>query len=659
MRRIVDAKSGTDESSSRARHERGWRNKLAEAVERRTWILVVGVIALAILLPPIIGSDQWTQIFILMVIYAGLASGLNIQVGFAGLLDLGYIALFAIGAYTTSIVTVRLLIDRLGPEVYAQYLWWLPFAGLIPAAILAAVIAGFLGYPTLRARGDYLAIMTLALGEIVRLISVNWSELTRGASGIPGVPPFAFGSRQLFDPLSIYYVSLAIVGLAIFGIWRVTQSHLARAWMTVREDELVGESMGIRAWRFKLIAYMCGGFIAGFVGVVFAHSQGFISPASFGLELNFVLLAIVIIGGSGTVLGPIVGAILWIGFDQLIATTAFVRDYPEMREFLLAALVLIVLILAPNGLIRRSTHAWAEQSDRATLARAGASQRQIDGLSEDTGSQYSHILERIGVGNTEEQDTRLDCKNLTCAFGGLTAVKDVSLSLHGGEILGIIGPNGAGKTTLINMLSGVQAPTSGTIDVDGHPVRLPNGSTAVTFGICRTFQLIRILRDTTVLENLLVGAHRHIKRSPAMALGLRSHTGETEQAEIALQLLEWAGLDGSEYAMAGSLSYGDQRRLEIARALMTQPRFLLLDEPAAGMNATETKRLAELLGDIRGAGIATALIEHDMSLVMNVSDRVVVLDHGEMITVGSSDEVRTHPKVIEAYLGPESEHDNA
>jgi branched-chain amino acid transport system permease protein len=664
MRRLTGTRShDSDPSSSRSRQE-SWRNRLLHTVGQHSWILAVGGIVAAILLPVLIGSDRWTQIFLLILIYAGLASGLNLLVGFTGLLDLGYIAFYAVGAYVTSLITVSLVIDRLGLEVYTHYLWWLPFVDMIPAAILAAFIAALLGYPTLRTRGDYLAIMTLALGEIVRLVATNWTDLTRGTSGIPGIPPFAFGNVPLYDPLSMYYVSLALVALLIFAIWRVAHSHLARVWMTIREDELVAESMGIRAARFKSLAYMCGGLIAGSIGVIYAHTQGFINPDSFALELNFVVLALVILGGSGTILGPIIGAILWVGFDQFIAPTTFVQNHPEMRELFLASLVLVILILAPNGLVRRSTRAWGEDQDRVIVSRAEASRTATPDPSPsdrlgDMSSEPSSILKHIGFGANEEQDARLDCRELTCAFGGLTAVKDANLSLYRGEILGIIGPNGAGKTTLINMLSGIQAPTSGTISVDGSPVRLSSGSVAAALGICRTFQFIRILKDMTVLENLLVGAHRHIRPGLAMALGLRSRTGEIQQAGTAVRLLEWAGLAGHEYTTAGTLSYGDQRRLEIARALMTRPRFLLLDEPAAGMNATETQRLAKLLSDIRAVGIGIALIEHDMTLLMNTSDRVLALDHGEIVTEGAPDEVRSHPKVIEAYLGPEPQHDDA
>ena len=663
MKRLTGARPPRSEPSSPRSRQEGWRNKLLHTAGKHSWLLAAGGLVAAILLPVLIGSDRWTQIFLLILIYAGLASGLNLLVGFTGLLDLGFIAFYAVGAYVTSLITVRLVIDNLGFEVYTQYLWWLPFVNMIPAAILAAFMAALLGYPTLRARGDYLAIMTLALGEIVRLVATNWTGLTRGVSGIPGIPPYAIGNVALFDPLSMYYVSLALVAILIFAMWRVAHSHLARVWMTIREDELVAESMGVRAARFKLLAYMCGGLIAGSIGVIFAHTQGFINPNSFALELNFVVLALVILGGSGTILGPIIGAILWVGFDQLIAPTTFIQNHPEMRELFLASLVLVILILAPNGLVRRSTRAWGEDQDPAIISRAEASRTATpdppspDRLG-DTSSEPSSILKHIGFDASEEQDARLDCRNLTCTFGGLTAVKDVSLSLYRGEILGIIGPNGAGKTTLINMLSGIQAPTSGTVNVDGSPVTLSSGSVAATLGICRTFQLIRILRDMTVLENLLVGAHRHIRPGLSMALGLRGRTGEIEQSRTALRLLEWAGLSGHEYSRADSLSYGDQRRLEIARALMTRPRFLLLDEPAAGMNATETRRLAELLSDIRAVGIGTALIEHDMTLLMNTSDRVLALDHGEMVTEGTPDEVRSHPKVIEAYLGPEPQHDD-
>jgi branched-chain amino acid transport system permease protein len=599
-------------------------------------VLVVAVLAL----PLVVNDPEWRQIFTLIVLYAGLASGLNILVGYAGLLDLGFVAFFAVGAYVSSLITVRLVVERIGPERYADGFWWLPYADIVPAALIAGLVAAVLGYPTLRARGDYLAIMTLGLGEIVRLVAINWTGLTGGPAGVRAIPPFAVGQTQLLSPLETYYGTLTIIGVVLLVLWNLRRGHLARVWRVIREDELSAESVGVPARRYKLIAYVSGGLVAGCVGVVFAHGQGFVSPDSFALDLNFIILALVIVGGAGTWFGPIVGAALWVGFDQYVGQTAFFQNNPSLRDAILGTVVLAVLFLAPSGLVR-----LGDGRRRAPVADA------------DAAAPLRSPVDVAGSGEAAatQGDATLAAVDLTRQFGGLTAVNAVSLSVCQGEILGLMGPNGAGKTTLLNMLSGVQPPTSGTIRIDGEPLRLRRPSDAAAAGVARTFQMSRIIQELSVVENVMIGAHRFLGRGPGVMLGIGRAHGMADERERAVALLDVVGLGGQGEAPAGQLPYVSQRRLEIARALMTRPRFVLLDEPAAGMTTREGAELAELLERMRSWGLGVVLIEHDMPLLMRVSDRVVALDHGEVITVGLPEEVRRNSTVMHAYLGPMAE----
>lgn len=626
----------------------------------RPWGWTVAVVAAALALPAVVPSERWVRVLILVVIYAVLASGLNLLVGFTGLLDLGYVAFFAVGAYTTALLTVRVALERVGPEAYAARLWWLPFLSIALGALLAGIVAGALGYPTLRARGDYLAIMTLGLGEIVRLVAVNWTSLTRGPAGIPGVPPFALGPIELYEPRRVYLVALAVAVVLFVAIARITRSFVGRAWQAIREDGLVAESMGIRTVRYKLLAYVVGGAVAGAIGVVFAHAQGFINPDSFVLNENFVILGLVILGGGGTLAGPIVGAIAWIVFDQAVATSAFVQDHPEMRQLLLGVLVLGLLRFAPGGVVRRMTR-------RPPSVEVGSAEEAAGPAADNTadvpprspgsagrarsGARAHRPAIALWVGRDGGQV--LHAHGITCRFGGLTALRDVDLELRRGEIVGLIGPNGAGKTTLINVLTGILRPTAGEVSIDGRPVALSRPSDAAAHGIARTFQTIRLLGEMTVLENVLVGAHRHLPRDVRAALGLsrRGRQADREARERAASLLEAVGLLDLAERPASTLSYGHQRRLEIARALMVGPRFLCVDEPAAGMNPVETADLRELLLELVGGGIGVLLVEHDVGLVTGTSDRVLVLDHGEPIAHGRPSEISRHPAVIEAYLG--------
>lgn len=622
----------------RGRLGRGWRPRLG--LGSPALAAAVGA-AIGLALTP---SDRWLRVLVLVVIYAALASGLNLLVGFAGLLDLGYVAFFAVGAYTTALLTVRVAVDRLGPDGYAARLWWLPYSDLLLGAVLAALVAGLLGYPTLRARGDYLAIMTLGLGEIVRLVAVNWASLTRGPAGIPGVPPFAVGGTLLFEPRYVYLVGLAVTLALLSLISRLARSFVGRAWRAIREDVLVAESVGIVTVRYKLLAYMAGGFVAGAIGVVFAHAQGFINPDSFVLNENFVVLALVILGGSGTLLGPVVGASAWILFDQAIGSWTAVQAHPEIRQLLLGVLVLALLRFSPGGVVRRLPGLDGGHREPSGARRRGhAPPAEVDGAGGDPSP----------AGPAPTGADRLVARGITCRFGGLVAVRGVDLSLRRGEIVGLIGPNGAGKTTMVNVLTGVLRPTEGEIWIEDRPVMFSRPSEAAAHGIARTFQTIRLLGESTALENVLVAAHRHLPRDVGAALGLGRAGREAEALARAraLALLRTVGLAEVAGRPAETLPYGHQRRLEIARALMLGPQFVFLDEPAAGMNPVETEELRDLIVRIAADGIGVVLVEHDVGLVMRCCDRVLVLDHGEPIAHGSAADVREDPAVIEAYLG--------
>lgn len=634
----------------RAFQTAGTRGRLALTCV--TWIA-------ALVVPLAVPSAAWRQIFVLMVIYAALASGLNLLVGFTGLLDLGYVAFYAVGAYTTAILTTHVLVARFGQAFYSQDLWWVPYLAIIPAVVFSGLLAGILGYPTLRARGDYLAIMTLGLGEVVQLVAINWSGLTGGPAGIAAIPPFALGTTKLFNPLAVYYVALVIATPCFIFTWRVSRSHLGRIWRTIREDELVAESMGVRSSRYKLYAYVAGGGIAGAIGVIFAHSQGFVDPQSFTIDVNFLVLSLVIIGGSGTIIGPIFAAIAWVALNQWLSTTQLVQAHPEMGSFILSAVVLVVLIVRPRGLL----------GSGPSLARSSAGTALRTRSPEEAGFQRVRPTLASGPvrgprrrppagvpGSSKEPPASagiLAGQALRCSFGGVHALNGVDMQVRAGEIVGLIGPNGAGKTTLANVLTGVQRPTSGSLFLDEALVKMSRPSDAARLGISRTFQLIRVLPEMSVLENLLVGSHLDVKRGLGLVLGVRAWSGEKALTERAVAVLELLGLQQRTHQLAAALPYGDRRRVEIGRALMTGPRFLFLDEPAAGMDTRETSELGEIIRHIGAQGIGICLIEHDLGLVTSISDRVIALDRGTVVADGDPKAVATSPAIAHAYLGVE------
>ncbi|WP_308798221.1 branched-chain amino acid ABC transporter ATP-binding protein/permease [Agromyces silvae] len=619
---------------------------------------VAALVALA--LPMLLPGDKWVRVAALALVYVALASGLNLLVGITGLLDLGYVAFFVVGAYTTAILTVRVFIDGLGMDPSA--LWWLLPINLLAAVVLAGLAGAIIGYPTLRARGDYLAIMTLAFGEIVHLVSINWIDLTGGSVGIRGIPPIELFGFKLTSPMATYYLMLVVVAALLVVIAGIIASPVGRAWVAIREDELVAASVGVKTRRYKLLAYVCGASVAGVTGVFFAHMQQFINPDSFTLEENFIILSLVILGGSGTFWGPALGAGLWIFFQAFARDLEIVQQHPEFRTGMLALIVVILMIVRPGGIVSaqpRLTRAGAIARATARRAAAGALGSAGPNARDDARAAGTPAAGTPAAGTPADHSTPegdgpvLEVVDLGKRFGGLKALEGVSFDLRRGEILGLMGPNGAGKSTLLNALSGVSPATEGGIVLAGERIERLSSDQVSTKGIARTFQTVRLFWEMTVLENLLVGAHDRLKGSVlAFALRLPSRTAaEAEAVADASDLLRFAGIDEFADTKAVRLTYGRQRRVEIARALMTRPRVLLLDEPAAGMNESETRELAELILRVRDRGVDVILIEHDMDLLMSISDRIVVLDHGVVIACGTPDEVRRDPAVVEAYLG--------
>jgi len=595
-------------------------------------VFAMGVVALALMLPFLFTSDRWIRVAFLALVYVALASGLNLLVGHTGLLDLGYVAFFTVGAYVAAIITVRVFVNTWGFDPAG--LWWLFFLSVLLAMGLAAVAGVIIGYPTLRARGDYLAIMTLAFGEIVRIVAINWTSLTGGSVGIRGVPPMTVPGHELVRPIEIYYVVLALVVLLLVAITRLVASPVGRAWVAIREDELVAGSVGVNTRRYKLLSYACGASIAGAVGVLFAHMQQFVNPDSFTLEDSIVVVAVVILGGSGTFWGPVVGAVIWIFFQAWASDLTVVQEHPEFTLGMLALVVIVLMIFRPNGLVTK----------RVDLAMSTIS---------DVEPAQAEVPTRSGSSRPDDGEVLIQARGVTCRFGGLTALKDLDVDVRRGEVLGIIGPNGAGKSTFFNVISGLIPATEGVVRLRGWDVSSGSLHQLSVRGVSRTFQNIRLFGDMTVVENLLVGAHERCRRAvPALIARTRSvRERESEAHDDVAQLLSFFGLWEDRLRRARTLSYGHQRRVEIARALMTLPEVLLLDEPAAGMNEAETDALSELILRIRDSGVTVVLIEHDMSLLMRVSDRVVVLDHGVKIADGPPEQIRADSRVLDAYLG--------
>lgn len=547
--------------------------------------------------------DSYSLLVLTLVLLATVVGvGLNILMGLSGQISFGHVAFYAIGAYASAILTMA----------------GVPFGpAMILAGLLAAVVGAVLAIPAIRMSGPYLAMVTIAFAFMVHHALIEWRSLTGGANGVAGIPMPSMG--ELDPAIGMALIANALTVTAFTFYYHLRSSGWGKAMRAVKSAEIAARSLGFNPVQTKTLAFALSALLTGLAGSVLAPVMMFINPEAFPFSQSILFVLAVIVGGTGTVFGPLLGGLLIVLVPELLSGLA------EMRLLIFAGVLLGVLWLAPRGILGALQQRWA-RPELVTPPRAA----------------NRHLLARF-FDRADGGMSGLSVRNISIQFGGVKAAQDVSFDAPLGSITSIIGPNGAGKTTVLNMISGFYAPGSGTIELDQSLAGKPAWQIARA-GIARTYQTTQLFGELSVLDNLLVAMQQGRLGHP-----WRGHSAE--QSELAHHLLALVGYRGSVNTPASDLPHVDRRLIEIARALATRPWVLLLDEPAAGLSRNDTDQLSGLLGSIASFGIAVILVEHDMPLVMAVSDRILVLDSGQPIAWGEPDAIRRDEAVIRAYLG--------
>jgi branched-chain amino acid transport system permease protein len=581
---------------------------------------LAALIAFAWILPYQVGGYAIHVVDIALV-FALLAIGMGLAMGIAGQINLAQVAFFGVSAYATAILTT-----------HNGFGFW-PAAAL---AIVVTVLAGLLaGIPALRMQSHYLGIVTLGLA----LGFINWTtnaELAGGAEGISAIPvPPMFGI-DLSSEYLYYYLEAVVFGVALaFGLF-VVKTGLGRRLMAMRDDPLAAGAVGAEIPLLRMTAFVLSSGYGGLAGVLYVGLIRFVAPDTFNIANMFLLLAMVVIGGRQSLVGCVIGAVgLTLIREQLV-------DYPSYTQLGFGIVVVIMVVFAPTGLagIPARLRSAVDRRRGRTADRAALRPFQP----------YAPVATPKAAAGAPPV---LEVRQVSKHFRGLIALNDVSLTVERGEIRGIVGPNGSGKTTLFNVISGFYKASAGQVSLDGRVVSGVRPYRLSMIGLARTFQNLRLFGEMTVKDNLMVALDRTrtfaIWRYVLWPVGIWRHERRLDQHADAL--LARFGLTEFAKAWPGSLPYGIQRRIEIARAMAGTPRLLLLDEPAAGLNGEEVRQLAAIVRSIRDSGVTVVLIEHNMGLVMSLCERVTILSGGAVIAEGTPAEVARDHAVIEAYLG--------
>ena len=580
---------------------------------------LVAFALLLVLLPLAPVPEFWITQANYIGLYTLVVIGVVLLTGIAGLISFGQAAFVGLGAYTAAYLTLS----------YGVSPWLTVWIGLVVTAVAALVLA----WITLRMSGHFLPLATIAWGLSLFYLLGNLDFLGK-YDGLLGIPALTFFGISLSTGRSFFYPLWIIVVLAAIAATHLLDSRAGRALRAVKGGTTMPEAMGVDTFRVKVTVFILAALLASISGWLFAHFQRTVNPSPFGLNMGIEYLFMAVLGGIGYVWGALIGAgIVQILKDQLQVWLPRLMGTSGNYEIIVFGVVLVLMLqYARDGL-------WAFVD--AALPRA---RRKVD---------WADAAPLPARTRPPPGDVVLDVRAVRKEFGGLVAVNDVSFQVKAGEILGLIGPNGAGKSTTFNLVTGVLPATSGEVALLGDRIDALPSREIARRGVARTFQHVKMIGAMTVLENVALGAHLRGKHGVFAAMLRTDRAEERRLMKEAERQLQRIGMVELMHELAGNLALGQQRLMEIARALAADPTLLLLDEPAAGLRLKEKEGLATVLRQLRGEGLSILLVEHDMDLVMGLVDRVVVMEFGNRLIEGTPEEVQASPAVRAAYLGTE------